>query len=117
MPRKDPEARRAYHREYMRKWYAENKEKHAAYVARVSKRVYEEISEYVNHAKKSPCTDCGGTFPPEAMDFDHLRDKKFSIGKNGRRSLREVVEEITKCELVCSNCHRVRTKARRRGIA
>lgn len=60
-----------------------------------------------------PCADYGGRFPIEAMDFDHLEDKQALISKlvytagTGR-----LVEEIAKCEVVCSNCHRVRTSRR-----
>lgn len=60
-----------------------------------------------------PCTDCKNIFPPECMDFDHIRGKKkFSIG-SGMRSRALILEEIAKCELVCANCHRIRTKKRR----
>lgn len=44
------------------------------------------------------------------MDFDHLRDKKFNLSKaHLTGSLKKITEEIAKCEVVCSNCHRVRT--------
>lgn len=60
-----------------------------------------------------PCHDCEGMFPEECMDFDHLRDKKFSIGNSGAcRKWSSVLEEIAKCDLVCANCHRIRTKKR-----
>lgn len=47
------------------------------------------------------------------MDFDHLSDKTSSINKlvtNG--SMKKLLVEIAKCEIVCSNCHRSRTHAR-----
>jgi hypothetical protein len=55
--------------------------------------------------------DCGLAFPPCAMDFDH-RDpstKEFNVGSMMRWSKKKIQEEIDKCDLVCSNCHRVRT--------
>ena len=116
MPRKDPDARREYHRNYMRAWYQRNKEKHLGYVSKVTKRRRQEVRDYLIEVKSSPCMDCGVTFPPEAMDFDHLRDKEFMIGRSDR-GLTKTKDEIAKCELVCSNCHRVRTMKRRRGIA
>lgn len=65
--------------------------------------------------KDKPCVDCGGTFPPVCMDFDHVRGKKlFSIGPNSHVAEDRVLKEIAKCDLVCSNCHRIRT-ARRAG--
>jgi hypothetical protein len=49
------------------------------------------------------------------LEFDHLRDKRFSIGRElSRRSWPSIVAEMEKCEVVCANCHRRRT-AQRRG--
>lgn len=59
-----------------------------------------------------PCQDCGGFFPEECMDFDHLRDKKFQISWAVCLKWSVVLEEIAKCDLVCANCHRIRTKKR-----
>lgn len=47
-----------------------------------------------------------------AMDFDHVRDDKImdlSRMVTGGKSLTMIKAEITKCELVCANCHRIRT--------
>ena len=70
--------------------------------------------------KNGPCTDCGGSFPYYVMEFDHLpgRGKKlFSISMAHSNDLRWGLldEELAKCELVCSNCHRVRTVTRHRN--
>lgn len=65
--------------------------------------------------KSNPCLDCGKCFPTVCMDFDHARGKKeFTIAAaatNGCTILR-LLKEIEKCELVCANCHRVRTYSR-----
>jgi hypothetical protein len=65
----------------------------------------------LHEIKNVPCADCGGHFHPYCMDFDHLRDKKFTIGYAVVSSRRwsEILEEIEKCEIVCANCHRLRT--------
>jgi len=66
-------------------------------------------------AKDAPCTDCGTTYPPECMDFDHLSDDKIENVSRmvyGSYSLAALTSEINKCELVCANCHRIRTSAR-----
>lgn len=66
-------------------------------------------------AKARPCQDCGGTFPSECMDFDH-RDattKTFCLGGRFSASLKDILAEIAKCDVVCSNCHRTRTRKRR----
>lgn len=60
-----------------------------------------------------PCYDCGGTFPPEAMDFDHVRgEKAFGVSVGAGKGWDEVRKEIDKCDLVCACCHRVRTQKR-----
>ena len=62
--------------------------------------------------KAAPCMDCNRQFPPECMDFDHVRGKKsFDISRAGQNltSWIRIDEEIKKCDLVCSNCHRTRT--------
>lgn len=91
------------------KWNQDNREKYLAGINRREERFYRLI-HFIKAER--PCYDCGGMFPPECMDFDHLRDKKFTIGQATCRPLEELRQEIDKCQLVCSNCHRVRTKNR-----
>lgn len=68
----------------------------------------------LDELKNKPCMDCGGTFPPECMDFDHREGevKLLRIGSQLRRKWESVLAEIAKCDLVCANCHRIRTKNR-----
>lgn len=65
--------------------------------------------------KDVPCADCGHRFPPVCMDFDHIAGEKInSISEMFHRacSWESIEAEIAKCEVVCSNCHRIRTSAR-----
>lgn len=57
----------------------------------------------------------GQRFAPSAMEFDHLPafDKRFILAQAPHRGLATVRAELKKCEIVCANCHRVRTIARR----
>lgn len=74
--------------------------------------------EFIEQAKKDvPCMDCKNIFPPYVMDFDHLEKKSFGISRavNSTISLERLAEEIVKCDLVCANCHRIRTFNRRAG--
>ncbi|MEA1902174.1 MAG: hypothetical protein U9N56_01470 [Actinomycetota bacterium] len=95
-----------------RRWYelADNKEHHLEVMRKRRKRRRERNRAIVRELKSVPCADCGGVFPFEAMDFDHLEDKVglisklvFSVGEERLRA------EIAKCEVVCANCHRIRT--------
>ena len=76
-------------------------------------KLYKKFRAYVNKIKEAPCTDCKQTFPPCVMEFDHLDPSKKTnnIATLMRHaiSLKRLQEEIDKCELVCSNCHRIRT--------
>lgn len=66
-------------------------------------------------AKDRPCADCEKSYPYYVMDFDHVRgDKKFNLSQatSHRRALKAVEDEIDKCDVVCSNCHRERTFTR-----
>ena len=65
------------------------------------------------------CADCGYNTHPAALDFDHLQDKTFAISRmvGKRRTMEDIMTEIEKCEVVCANCHRIRTDARRGGGA
>lgn len=66
--------------------------------------------DFIRQLKSHPCTDCGGVFHPSAMDFDHVKsDKLKSISAMVCFSNEKILKEIEKCELVCANCHRLRT--------
>lgn len=64
--------------------------------------------------KSKKCTDCGLEYPWYCMDFDHVGEKKECISKINKSM---VLEEIKKCELVCSNCHRKRTYSKKQYSA
>ena len=61
--------------------------------------------------EKSICQDCKKRYPHYVMDFDHVSGEK--VGNVSRmmrsHSWEDVLKEVEKCELVCSNCHRERT--------
>jgi 5-methylcytosine-specific restriction endonuclease McrA len=63
-----------------------------------------------------PCVDCGES-DAIVLEFDHVNDKSFDIGRGFRnKNWQEVLDEMSRCEVVCVNCHRRRT-ARRSGSA
>ena len=71
----------------------------------------QERRDYILTRKDVPCADCGIKYPYPVMEFDHLRDKKFNISSavNKAASMQALIDEISKCEVVCANCHRIRT--------
>lgn len=70
----------------------------------------------LDQAKNVACMDCGGRFPACAMDFDHRPGtvKAFQLSNSSGRCPASVIREIEKCDVVCANCHRVRTFYRRK---
>ena len=73
----------------------------------------------LNFLKDNPCMDCGKHYPPCAMDFDHRddEDKSFMISVGVSKYEEVFNAELAKCDLVCANCHRTRTKNRANGAS
>ncbi len=84
-----------------------------------SRRKHANRAALLVELKSKPCMDCGGTFPSCAMQFDHrdpsTKNKKFPApgAMLGRASIEAFMEEIAKCDLVCANCHAIRTHMKR----
>lgn len=116
MPYKDKEKQREYHKKYIKEHYKNNKEYYKEKNKKFRKSVQDFILEY---KKKNKCIDCGnGDF--RILDFDHVEgEKKFNIGDVTRYGYGKdkVKKEIDKCELVCANCHRIRTWERNAPVA
>ena len=105
MPLKDKEKRREYHKEYMRKWYENNKAKHISYVRSREKKVLVWLKEYKSSLK---CEKCGENHPA-CLEFHHINpsEKRFSLGRaKNFLTINTLQKEIAKCRLLCANCHR-----------
>lgn len=55
------------------------------------------------------CVRCGYSGHQAALEFHHLDPsiKSFTIGMVANKAWKSIVDEIQKCELLCSNCHRI----------
>lgn len=102
---KSKEAQAAYHRG----WYKKNKKRRIelvkAHVSKLSNRIRE-------YKLTQGCVECGYKDHFAALDFDHVRGEKLynvSSMPSITGSWRLILEEIAKCDVVCSNCHRIRT--------
>ena len=106
MPYKDITKRRECHKRY----YLRNKQLYREKNIRRRK----ELINFVISLKQKPCMDCGIQYPYYVMDFDH-RNKKTKLTTISRMinfhsySKEKIIKEIKKCDLVCANCHRIRT--------
>jgi hypothetical protein len=67
--------------------------------------------KWLHELKSQPCLDCGGEFNPYLMDYDHVRGVKCgNVSKMAVNCSKiKVLEEISKCDLVCAMCHGKRT--------
>lgn len=98
-----------------RDWYSRdvNRERHCQLVGKRRRARIKRHREMIRSIKQQPCADCRRTFPPEAMDFDHIGEKRIEVSRlvyvAGTAAL---LAEIEKCEVVCANCHRIRTMRR-----
>ena len=78
------------------------------------------VARVVSDIKKDyGCYDCGYNEHVEALDFDHIKPVLYGKVSNlvtRRYSLKKIMEEIKQCQVVCANCHRVRTAERRERV-
>jgi hypothetical protein len=117
---------------YAKAYYTKNRDRMRAQQAQYQKlhraeRIAYEVKRtrqrYLNfrsiitaYKETHPCVDCGKFYAYYVMEFDHVRGVKLgnlaSPGRWGCSSLEKLIAEIEKCEVVCANCHRVRTHQR-----
>lgn len=81
---------------------------------------WQEHARLLDQLRDAPCADCGRRLPPCAMDFDHrdpLTKRDAVTRMAGRAGAATILAEVAKCDIVCANCHRSRTLARREGLS
>lgn len=83
-------------------------------------KIREKKGEYIKKLG-GVCSCCGEEFPSCCFDFHHINRAKYNpvkykkIGKkvvkdrniNWYASEKDLAKELNKCELLCSNCHRI----------
>jgi len=118
MPIKDPQKRKEYFKKYFKEqWYPKHKKKYQEYSKKRKALLYKLV---VDIKVKSGCIDCGfkNEKYPTIFEFDHIGNKKYDniatmisrgCGKDN------ILKEIGKCEVVCANCHRIRTAKRHKA--
>lgn len=120
-----PEYHRAYYqanREKLdarnRAWVLKHPDKAKASRVLHARRRISEKRALVDALKREPCVDCGRTFPPFCMDWDHLpghlKCSNISLMvRSNTFKIEDIQVELKKCELVCACCHRIRGYIRR----
>ena len=93
-------------RAYRREWYNKNR-KHAK--SKVVERREVMKKWLVDYKSKLSCTKCGESHPG-TLDFHHNGSSKkdFVIAQvvNYGYSIETILKEISKCVVLCANCHR-----------
>ncbi len=112
MPHKDPDARKQYRKEYYNRtkeqaheYYLDNKDKFRDRNRTARKRNTLFINEY---KVQTGCGRCGYNKHACALDFHHTETKRENVARLAKSclSLDSLKEEIRKCIVLCSNCHR-----------
>lgn len=92
------------------KYNEKHPDRQAARVARTKNNARAIKSNLVEY-KGRKCADCNGVFHPCVYHFDHRdpRNKNKGVAQIMHRPLEEIKKEVDKCDLVCANCHAIRT--------
>lgn len=103
-------------RETQRKWYAKNRKVHYHNTKiKAIERIEENKRRLKDYLSNKKCTDCDNN-DWRVFEFDHINadEKRDSVSRMlfGGYSWKTIMKEISKCEIVCANCHRVRTVER-----
>jgi hypothetical protein len=106
MPYKDNKKRLEYSRRWNKKYYKNNKIVERQRIE-LRKNIIEQWLEKFKSGKI--CEYCGES-NHVCLQFHHIKtkDKEINISRSGRQgwSIDRIKEEIEKCKIVCSNCHR-----------
>ncbi len=94
-------------RKYMKQYYQNN----SAHIKDYIRRREQEIQEFILQQKVGLfCKQCGND-DIRVLDFHHLNKsgKEVSIGRAAKLGWNKerILQEISKCEVLCSNCHRI----------
>jgi len=106
MPYKDPKVRKAKHKEYSKKYYEENKKKIIATSLESKKKAR---ADWQKFKATLACEKCGQNHPA-TLDFHHIVRDKSNRKVNQLTKIGSYLaarQEITKCSVLCANCHRI----------
>lgn len=95
--------------ETSKKWYKDNKDdpEIAKRISEYNKSLVDSLKKEVDDCKESKgCCVCGET-DPCALDFHHPDAKDVGVSYLRRAKSRDrLYQEMAKCVVLCSNCHR-----------
>lgn len=97
-------------KKYQKQWYLKNKDGHIKGSAYHSKRYADRNRYFIyRYLRFCECKFCGEKNIIK-LEFDHLHNKLSTISKMiMTHSIDNIKKEIRKCQILCSNCHMVKT--------
>lgn len=89
-----------------REWSKNNRDKKREISKRTREKKKQERIDYLG----GKCIGCGTT---ENLQFDHIdrTTKEYSISKKPDYVFEKIKPELDKCQLLCKECHRIKTRA------
>lgn len=109
MPYKDLEKNKEYQKKYQKEWYNKNKKKHYDNTRINKKRHVQQMMKFTSDYKGERGCYCCPENNPACLDFHHTEDDKdinVSVAIQKGWGKQKIKEEISKCVVICSNCHR-----------
>jgi len=110
MPFKDADKRRQYQKDYHERWYRDNGDKRRKQVRERRRKTRDWLADV---KKQGECSVCGlsGQIAHWALEYHHRHGEEkiasisYLVGNGyGRQTIED---EMAKCDLICSNCHRM----------
>jgi len=106
MPYKNVETQK----DFQHKWYLSNKDKNVGKYVESNRKVRAEYRKwYLEIKSRHKCIKCGEPHPA-CLDFHHRdgtsKNDVVSSMVGNKRPKKVILEEIEKCDVLCSNCHR-----------
>jgi len=94
----------------IKEYYERNREKHRAATREQKRKCREKIrSVLLRIRRNNPCCMCGEN-DPVCLDFHHVEPKtkvsEVSTLAAQLTSIETILKEVSKCVIVCSNCHK-----------
>lgn len=107
MPFKDPVVRKQKQAQYSRAYYERNKQN---VISKINAKKKNHRTWFNNYKATLKCIQCGYDHPA-ALDFHHVERKRTNRKVNqlvsDGHTKKRILEEVAKCVVLCSNCHRV----------
>lgn len=89
---------------YAKEYYNRNKRSYLLNRKKQNIKRRKWLNDYKESRGCSKCNDIGN--PAVCYEFNHITGDKYKpVGRLSKNSMKRILNEIEKCELICRNCH------------